>query len=288
MTTLNHVQFGRGGVQLQARGDQPIPLDEIARLAPSVLAGEKHDSRSGRYTFVSTMELMRGLGREGFHPFSVAQGGSKDESKRGFTKHLIRFRSDGQKQKMKAVGDSMFEVCLLNSHDGTSAYQMFGGVLRLACLNGMIVGEGVAFAIKVPHKGDILGRVIEGAHAVIENGQKVVGHIENFRAIELKRDEQVAFAKAASALRFEEDASPVAPETLLIPHRPADEGNDLWRTFNRVQENVIRGGIGYSQQNSQGRTIHRHTRPVRAVETDVKLNRGLWTLAEEMAKLKAA
>jgi len=35
------------------------------------------------------------------------------------------------------------------------------------------------------------------------------------------------------------------------------------------------------------RQIERHTRPVRSVDGDVRLNRALWTLADEMAKIKA-
>lgn len=42
---------------------------------------------------------------------------------------------------------------LLNSHDGTSSYQMLAGVLRFACQNGMVAGENV-IDIRVPHKGD--------------------------------------------------------------------------------------------------------------------------------------
>jgi hypothetical protein len=77
---------------------------------------------------------------------------------------------------------------------------------------------------------------------------------------------------------------------LLVPRRAADTQNDLHTVFNRVQENVIRGGISYTRQGLQRPlpTVHRSTRSVRSVDGDVRLNRALWTLAEEMAKLKTA
>jgi len=37
--------------------------------------------------------------------------------------------------------------------------------------------------------------------------------------------------------------TPINPEQLLEARCAADQGNDLWLTFNRVQENVIRGGL---------------------------------------------
>ena len=65
--------------------------------------------------------------------------------------------------------------------------------------------------------------------------------------------------------------------------RPEDTGHSLWATFQRVQENVMRGG-------QPGRSPHgrrMHTRPVGSIDRGVSLNRALWTLAEEMRKLKA-
>lgn len=53
-------------------------------------------------------------------------------------------------------------------------------------------------------------------------------------------------------------------------------------TFQRVQENIVRGGL-------PGRTVQGHrmrTREVASIDRGVSLNRALWVLAEEMRKLK--
>ncbi|MBW8832642.1 MAG: DUF932 domain-containing protein [Burkholderiales bacterium] len=66
------------------------------------------------------------------------------------------------------------------------------------------------------------------------------------------------------------------------PWRFEDRSDDLWTTFNRVQENLIQGGL-------QGRTPAgrpMRTRPVVGIDQGVKLNRALWVLAEEMRKLR--
>jgi hypothetical protein len=58
----------------------------------------------------------------------------------------------------------------------------------------------------------------------------------------------------------------------------------LWSTFNVVQENVIRGGLSAMGANHRRAT----TREVRGIDGDIKYNKGLWTLAEELAAYKQA
>lgn len=284
-STFKHAKFGKGAVELTSRNGLPLDLDAIATACPSVLAEDRHPSRSERYTFISTNDLMRGLAKEGFHPYSILQAGSKDEGKRAFTKHLIRFRSE---TTVRNINGSLYEVCLLNSHDGTTSEKMYGGFFRFACKNGSIFFDGEATEVRVPHTGNILDRVIEGAYTVLSQAQLAVEHVENFQRITMGRDEQMALATAARALRFEDEHA-VRPEQLLQTRRMEDRPNDLWTCFNRVQENVMRGGLSYTQTNAQtGRSTNRQTGAVRSVDGDVKLNRALWVLAEEMAKIKQA
>ena len=95
------------------------------------------------------------------------------------------------------------------------------------------------------------------------------------------------FAQAALEVRYGEDwarQSPVRPGQLLDARRTDDRGTDLWVTFNRVQENLLKGGLlGRARS---GRRVR--TRQVRSVTEDIRLNRALWRLAERFAQLKAA
>jgi len=74
-----------------------------------------------------------------------------------------------------------------------------------------------------------------------------------------------------------------------VSNRAADKGNDIWKTFNRIQENLIKGNVRYDRYNEAGRYQGRgRTREVKSIDGNLKLNQALWTLAEEMAKLKTA
>jgi Domain of unknown function (DUF932) len=286
-SSFSYAKFGKNSVVLEARNGAPLDLATIARTCPSVFAEDKHHSRSDKYTFISTKQVLEALATEGFFPHSIMQGGTRIEDKLGYTKHLIRFRQQG----FVGRGGTQYEVCLLGSHDGTTSYQMFGGFYRALCKNGMIWFDQGATKIAIPHKGDIIQQVVDAAFTVIGQSQIAYDDIDRLRGVQLDRDEQMAFAASAAIARFEGEA-PVTPAQLLIPRRQGDVGNDLWTCFNRVQENVIRGGITFTaeQKLSSGETrlVQRHTRPVRSVDGDVRLNRALWTLADEMAKIKAA
>ncbi|MHB8125993.1 MAG: DUF932 domain-containing protein [Desulfitobacteriaceae bacterium] len=78
--------------------DQGIPLtnEQLFRVAPSIFAGEKHESRSEKYTYIPTIQVVDGLRSEGFLPFSVCQSKSRIEGKAEFTKHMIRLRQQDQ------------------------------------------------------------------------------------------------------------------------------------------------------------------------------------------------
>jgi hypothetical protein len=276
-------KFGRGGVALTSR--TPLTAEQIRNAVPSIYAEDKHSSRSERYAFISTGAVLEGLRREGFEPFEIRQGGSKDDDKRGFTKHLIRLRHASC--KLQEAGDHTREIVLVNSHDGTSSYRMMGGVFRMVCSNGMVVAEGTLEDVKVKHSGDVVHAVIDGCVQVLGQLPAVSESILEWGSIRLSEGERQAFATAALAMRFEGE-TPVKPLQLLAPHRREDNTNDLWRTFNVIQENTVRGGIRYNQPVENSHRVRRmRTREVQSVEGNVAINRGLWVLAQEMAKLKA-
>ena len=265
------------------RGDQPLSEDQMRSAAPSIFAEGKHASRSERYTYIPTIDVLRGLRKEGFEPFMVAQGASRIEGKAEYTKHMIRMRHAGQVQTRPEAN----EIILINSHDGASSYQMLAGMFRFVCCNGLVVGK-VVEDIRIPHKGNVQGEVIEGAFRVLDEFEAAQQSAEGMKALTLQPEEQGAFATAALALRFGERTEdqplpPISAEQLIEARRPEDLGRSLWTTFQRVQENVMRGGqIGRS---AQGRRLH--TRPVGSIDRGVTLNRALWVLAEEMRKIRA-
>src|SRR3546814_3730030 len=80
----------------------------------------------------------------------------------GHAKHMLRLRREDGIGKPEAA-----EAIIVNSHDGTSAFQLFAGMLRFVCTNSMIAGERFE-EVRVPHKGNIQDDIIEGVYTVPE------------------------------------------------------------------------------------------------------------------------
>jgi len=258
-----------------------LSTDELMARVPSIFAEEAHESRSGRYVYIPTIEIVEQLRRDGWATTFAVQAKPRDDARLGHAKHMLRLRhaSISLRDAQEAP-----EIILINSHDGTTSYQMLAGYFRFVCCNGLVVGDG-ALEVRVPHRGQIIEGVREGAAAMLTHFQQTTYRVETMKALPLSEGEQQAFASAARALRFEKP-DVVTPDAVNRARRSADAGSDMWSTFNRVQENIVRGGL--MTRNPARPYERRRSREVRGIGENVRLNQALWSLAEEMGRLKAA
>ena len=261
------------------RSNQPLSDDQIRTVAPSIFADTPHESRSERYSHISTAAVLAELRKEGFQPFMVCQTRVRQEDRRDYTKHMLRLRHASQ-----INGAEANEIILLNSHDGTSSYQMLAGMFRFVCQNGLVCGDTFA-DVRVHHKGNVIDQVIEGAYEVLHGFEQVQDSCDGMRAIALDDGEAEVFARSALVLKYDEPGKtlPITESQILRPRRFDDNHTDLWSTFNRVQENLVKGGL--TARSANGR--QQRTRPVQGIDQNVRLNRALWLLAEGLRKLKA-
>jgi hypothetical protein len=265
---------------LVLRSESPLSDDQIRAVAPSIFAEAPHESRSERYSYIPTASVLQELRGEGFEPFMVCQTRVRRDDRRDFTKHMIRLRHASQ---IDARGEAN-EIILLNSHDGTSSYQMLAGMFRFVCQNGLVCGDTVA-DVRVPHKGDVAAQVIEGAYEVLHGFEQAQASREAMRVVTLDGGEAEVFARAALALKYDDPdkPAPITESQVLAARRLDDNRADLWSVFNRTQENLIRGGL--LGRGGNGR--RQRTRPVQGIDQDLRLNRALWLLADGLRQLKA-
>jgi len=269
------IRYATSSQQSSFRSQSALSNEQIAYHAPSVMASEAHESRGDRYSFIPTIQVIDGLRAEGFQPYEIRQTKVRDQAKREHTKHMVRMR-----HASSIAADEVPEIILLNSHDGTSSYQIMSGVFRFVCSNGLIAGD-MFNNIKVRHSGNVVGDVIEGATRVLDDAKQIGSRIDEYKSITLDYDEQQAFARSALQIRWG-DEKPVQASRLLQPSRWQDRQDDLWTVYNRVQENMMKGGV--PGRSATGRRTT--TRAVGGVSENVKLNKALWTLADTMAALK--
>jgi hypothetical protein len=260
-----------------------LSRDALRSAAPSIFAATPYEKMSHRYKMVPTAEVLDILQERGFFPVKAVQSRSRIPGKSDFTRHMIRLRHSDFLQPL-TVGSEIPELVLTNSHDGTAAYRFNSGVFRLVCINGLVVASADFGGISIKHSGgsDFNQRIIDATYEIIDQTPKTLATIETWKQLALPAPVQNAYAEAAHTLIENPN---ITPAQIIAPRRredaPAPDGTrSLWTTFNAAQESIIKGGI--QGRNANGRRTT--TRPVKAVERDIKLNKALWTLAEKLAE----
>jgi hypothetical protein len=292
-------------VTIRAYEGQSLTDQQIERACPSVFADHQHESRSSKYFFINTRDILANMRENGLFPTEVMQSGSRIEGKAEFTKHLIRFRQS-QYLGPRVLHQEVPEVVLVNSHDGTSAYQLRAGIYRLVCTNGLIKGDETS-RISVYHKNqDDLEAIIRASFKIVEMGQEIMGQVAEMKQIMLDEAERLLFAKYAMMARFDiepeideenvvegslatpADNKPVIwqPQDFLRTRRAEDQGNDLWTVTNKLQENLL-GPRGYARPVNKydAKGNKKSVRKVHGIDQNVKVNTLIWSFAEELRKL---
>ena len=279
---MSAVKMARPRV-LRSKNDRPLTLDEIRGVAPAVFQTQAAAHMSEQFAYVPTFTILEALLAQGFQCHEVAQSRPYKRDREPYMKHMLRMRfpSEG----VPTIGGLAPELVLVNAHNGTSNYYLFGGIYRFICANGMVVGDTFA-SMKVRHSGGELTkhRVLEGSYTIVnEQLPAVLGQVKSMQQRVLTLPERTELAGQALALRYPNTVPSFAANDLLRPRRTQDEADDLWTVFNVVQENVTQGG-------SSGRSVlftQRTTmRAVERVDALVGLNRKLWDVAA--GYLKAA
>lgn len=270
---------GINGVAMKE--NRPLFRHELMEVVPSIFAVEAHESRSERFAPVATIQVVDRLEAEGYFPFYAIQTKVRDESKRDFTKHMLRFRKDIKKNDGTAD-----EIILVNANDGTSAYNLMAGQFRFVCCNGLVMGNTVSNT-KIYHKGsNIMDDVIEGVYSVVDGFDEINRHQAEMGRILLPEGERKSMALAAYVMKegMPEDMNfnnlKYDPVQLLKTHNTTDDGSKtLLSTFNVLQENLVGKG-GQTGFSSTGRRTR--SRAITNIDKNIQVNSQLWDLAKHI------
>jgi len=254
--------------------------DELRNRAPSIFASQPVADVSDRYSFLPTSSVLDGMRDHGWLPVRAEQQSVRTEARRGFQKHLIRF-ARAESLETWAKNEVRPEIVLLNSHDKSSAYQLHCGLLRMVCLNGMVVADATFQRISIKHVGFSPDSVIEASFEILEAVPQIMDKVQLFQDRILTDAERLALATGAAAHRWEDlGKAPVNPSMLLNPRRYGDGAKDLWTTLNTIQENITKGGQrDRSRRRPDGSRMPK-SRAIKGIDEDLKLNKALWHMAE--------
>lgn len=258
------------------------PIRDINQVA-TIVAEKPYEKVSSRFSFIPTLEPIRVLQSLGWQPVAVAEQRVRDKGKAGFQRHAVKFQHPDYAGEL-GLHETRPELVMVNDHSASTAFQFIIGLWEKVCSNGLIVCRENIADERVLHRGYTAEKVAHAIANLIPNIPKILSDVERFRHIQLTEPEAEAFGRAAIELRWDGEKYSVNPRAIVQPLRTSQQENSIYNILNRTQESVIKGGVyvknketGYSQR----------ARAVGSLSENLRLNKALWILADEFAKLKS-
>jgi len=202
-----------------------------------------------------------------------------------FSKHMVTFQNPDIMIKSKDGDDAFPRIILSNSHDGLQAFKFSVGIYRLVCSNGLVVADEKFSDFKIKHKGYSFSELRDVVSQAVKDLPNKVEVLNKMKSKILNKEEKEKLALDAMLIRagitpdsdkakkFEYDQETL--EDILEPKREADKGDDLWRTFNVIQEKITQGDFHAALKGAKVRKV----RKIKSFEKDLEVNKKLFKLA---------
>lgn len=256
---------------------------DLLDKCPAAFTPSPAPKTSKNYDFVDTMQAVEILQDHGFKPVYAAQRPSRKSANIPFASHLIAFAQDLEDKQHRP------EILLWNSHDASQSLRLLSGLYRFACDNGIVCGEGLQ--AKLRHDGGQTAGFEKLVKEQAQNMPLAMAHADLMKATKLDISQQQDLARQALDLRWQnvdqnESLGAFWDNITMIhanhPKRIEDASQDLWTVYNRLQESILGAGLPIISRNAKGIKT-RSARAVTGLKEIVRLNQGLWDIAEKAA-----
>lgn len=248
----------------------------------------KFHKNTEKYQHITTADLEPMMKELGYELFQVTQAKVRKQENFGFQRHVARFRS----VESYVNGEMHSEIVAVNAHR-IGALRLIGGAFRTFCANGIVVGE-VGTEYRIRHIGDVQEQINTVLPMVAKQTPLIMGAIEEMKSKQMTSMGAIEFAervaKARLADKMTDEAGGITSLTgidfgkLLEARRDSDKGMDLFSVYNRVQENMMRHGLGYTIVGENGKVRQSRTRKVKENSLAyVEINQLIWNIAAETA-----
>jgi len=262
--------------------DDYLTKDQIRNSSPLVFAdAPTNPDVSSKYLFVNTETIIDDLEKLGWFPVQAAQRKGRKKEGTIFSKHMVAFQNPDIKITSKDGDDAYPRILLTNSHDGMQAFKFSVGIFRLVCSNGLVIADEQFSDFKIKHKGysfEELRNVVRQAVEDLPNRVQVMNDMKS-RILSVREKRKLAIdamliRAGVKTLQYDDETI----DEILEPKRSEDEGDDLWRVFNVIQEKITQGDFHAALTGAKVRKV----RKIKSFEKDMKVNKELFKLATNL------
>lgn len=258
-----------------------MTMDEL-RNYPILFQTE--NTGSEKYSHIRTIDKIEEMMSMGWNPVAVKQQNSKKY--KGYQSHVVLFENEELNSKYIHKEGFSFQALMYNSYNRLKAYQMNFGAYRFICGNGVVFGESIMEVMKIRHKGLTEDSLSETIQSYMDRIPVVMESIDAMKATKISEIDKRDFAGKAIELRYpyveETNNYPVRIEDMLTVRRPEDQENNVWSTYNILQESLQKGGQSIAMEENKRRKTR--TRPIKDINRDILMNKALWDLGMQYCK----
>ena len=221
--------------------DLMVRKGEIRSLDFNLLNQDEGFNVSSKYNAIPTQSIIDIINEQSgptkivaFNKVNVRKPG-----KQGFQRHVIMLELPDSKM----VDNTSMNIVIYNSNDRSSSVKMFAGSIRAACDNQMVWGDEIMPQFKINHSTiDWKSKVDNMLKTFHEAQAKTKDTIQQLINKYMSYSDQIRYAHEVSEM-LDMEGRLMDPAELNIAHRQEDIPKTAWHTFNRIQYNVMNGGM---------------------------------------------
>ena len=272
------------GNQAESNNTTMYSATNITLTSAPVTTETQIEGLTPRYSHISTSRIADTLRQAGWEFSDGTTRRARTPERAAHAAHVLRFRNAA----LPTINGNIIEAVVLNSHDGSTAFELGFGVYRIACANGLVVRTATVGSVRLVHSGLNLDNVFNAAKSLADRAPEVAATVERWSGTQLDYDLALQMSSRMAKARW---GSRFVEADLLAPRRMDDTRSDLWTVFNRAQEAVIRGGMDVTlsrpvEVEGEGVRVVNTTRRATAIRGALKqmrLNQDLFAIASEYA-----
>lgn len=212
-------------------------IDKLIAFTPSLDKNYRnHQKILSKPYQIETLDVIENLQDKGWKIKGSYQNQSK-KSKR-ISSHVIKLEHpDFPLTKHNGAPEAIANLIISNSCNGSSPLELNLGAYRRVCSNGLIARDAMQ-SQKIKHNSNDYYQLNQILSDLNIKTQEVLAEFSSLKDKTLTAAQMEKFAKRASQIRFGKKSNEIDPLQLLNVVRDEDKGDNLWKVYNRVQENL--------------------------------------------------
>jgi len=245
---------------------------------------EVYGNVSEKYINTSTEEIITEIGKYmRVKPIGFSKARVRKVEKQDKQRHVVILEPEDSEM---ADGTNL-RLVIYNSLDRSTSIRIYLGAYREVCENGMVFGEDIMKPIRIKHTfqgwKDTIAKVANEYQSAKYRTEQTIDQMMNTY---LSYGDQGHLAESiADIINKDITGHIIDPMQLNIAHRLEDQGKDAWHTYQRIQYNVMNGGIERAIKVDNGQTISK-THKITDQRKQLKYNLDIYNACKQSTKYR--